>query len=467
MQSIQVNSPKKVVRMQGGSDEDEEHEKEEYLITNLTESNKNMPSLIVRIPSNMNKFLSKEEVKINFNEDIKVPNKKGSKKLRSFKMEPSATGSCEQVSEKTMENTYGSPDVRVDTTYQSDGTDGGATPRNGFIREGADGENGQRDENSESGDDEEEDQEEDEMSEELIKSFKQNYVEKHQTDSCNESVTFLREHTKNELEYFLQKRKLHYSYEMKINDIINIDYDKLNEKNIIPYFLTNMFDAEQKRKREKLKQLLEAKRNCLLERSKRRYNNQMEKGAAGCQKGKPKLSSKGSKRTKGEKLHSAKLKKEKGANGKGGQKDNSDYDENDDENDNQDDDADDEDDADGEDISGRKGHSDGGDDTYEPLSTRVKRKNKPGAKLVGVKDKRTRTKEGDKQEDPYLDDFDKDADVDNDVNIYNDPTLYGIEGSSDYTEGLKSDLENSQEEEAKDQQPMGNISKEHKKKKKM
>ncbi|KJP89313.1 hypothetical protein AK88_00975 [Plasmodium fragile] len=443
MQSIQVNSPKKVVRMQGGSDEDEENEKEEYLITNLTGSNKNMPSLIVRIPSNMNKFLSKEEVKINFNEDIKLPNKKGSKKLRSFKLEPSAPSSSEQMNEKTMENTYRSPDVKVDSTYQSDGTDGEAIPRNGLVPDGDSGE---------SDDDEEEDQEEDEMSEEFIKSFKENYVEKHQTNACNESVTFLRDHTKNELEYFLQKKKLHSSYEMKINDIINIDYDKLNEKNIIPYFLTNMFDAEQKKKRDKLKQLLEAKRKSMLERSKKRYNNQMDKGVAGRQKGKTSPSSKGSKLTKGEKLHSGKFKMEKGAKGKGDQED----DENDDADDENDDDNDDENDLDGE------------DDAYEPLSTGAKRKNKQGAKLVGAKDKRTRIQEGDKQEDPYLDDFDKDADVDADVNIYNDPTLYGIEGSSDYTEGIKSDLENSQEEEdtTKDQQQMGNISKAQKKKKK-
>ncbi|ANQ05718.1 Origin recognition subunit [Plasmodium coatneyi] len=440
MQSIQVNSPKKVVRMQGGSDEDEENEKEEYLITNLTENNKNMPSLIVRIPSNMNKFLSKEEVKINFNEDIKLPNKKGSKKLRSFKMEPSPTGSCEQVTEKTTENTYGSSDVKVDSTYQSDGTDGGVTPRNGLLPERGSGESD--DDRYDEGDNDDDD----EMSEGLIKSFKQNYVEKHQTDPYNESVAFLREHTKNELEYFLQKKKLHSSYEMNINDIINIDYDKLNEKNIIPYFLTNMFDAEQKKKREKLKQLLEDKRKSMMERSKRRHNKHMDKGIAARQKGKRRRSSKGRTPTKGEKIHSAKLKREKGAgaNGKVDQEDDDADDENEDG---------DEDDPDGEDISDSKGHSDRGDDSG---------KNKQGAKLVGVKDKRTRT-----EEDPYLDDFDKDADVDADVNIYNDPTLYGIEGSSDYSEGLKSDVENSQEdEEAKDQQQMGNISKTQKKKKK-
>lgn len=47
---------------------------------------------------------------------------------------------------------------------------------------------------------------------------------------------------------------------MKVNDIINIDYDKLNEKNIIPYFLTNVFDMEQKKKREKMKLELEKKK---------------------------------------------------------------------------------------------------------------------------------------------------------------------------------------------------------------
>lgn len=65
--------------------------------------------------------------------------------------------------------------------------------------------------------------------------------------------------------------------------------------------------------------------------------------------------------------------------------------------------------------------------------------------------------------DSYNDEFDKE---DIDINIYNDPTLYGIEGSSDYSEDMKSDADNhTQEDDTGKEQITNNNSKTPKKKK--
>ncbi|GAW78892.1 origin recognition complex subunit 2 [Plasmodium gonderi] len=459
MQSIKVSSPKKMFRMED-SGEDDENEKEEYIITNLTENNKKMPSIIVRIPENVNKFLSKEEVKIKFNENIKSPNKKGCKKLLSFKMEASEVSNNEQMNENTIENTCEGQDVKMDSTFQSDETDGDATPRNELDQEDSSDTEG----DAKADEDEEDDEDDKEMNESLMATFKKNYVEKYQANVYNESINFLREHTKNELEFFLQRNKLHFSDEMKINDIINIDYDKLNEKNIIPYFLTHMFDVEQKKKREKMKQMLEAKRKVMLEKLKKN-NNQGKKGGMGNQKSQPSSNSKTRKRENlphsGAKLRIGKLKKEKTENGKevnmgtthvSKEKIMGEEDDTDGEDDNEDGDEDNSDDKEAN-AHDNQANTDGDHKTCDSHPRGEIRKGKQGTKFVAVKDK---------QDDMYIDDFDKEMDI----NIYKDPTMYGIEGSSEYSEGQKSDMENSQDEELVKDQWTGNNLKIQKKKKK-
>ncbi|SBT86879.1 origin recognition complex subunit 2, putative [Plasmodium malariae] len=447
MKNIEVNSPKKKVKMVVGA-KDEENEKEEYLITNLTENNKNMPSLIVRIPNNVNKFLSKEEVKIDFNENIKLTNNnEKSKKLSSFKMEKSPTN--------TYENTYASVDIKLDATYQSDSNNSNIYSKKKLKGQGEHQKENALDANyDEEEDDDEED--EDEMNENLIKTFRNNYVEKYETSISNESVAFLREHTKNELEHFLQRGgKYHYSDEMKINDIINIDYDKLNEKNIIPYFLTSMFDIEQKKKREKMKQQLEAKRKLTLEKQKKMMSNKVEnekkkkkkKMHKGTALSSLKLDNKKSKSLsrnnieRGSILKRDKL-KEDAESGEG---------------------------EDGAEVasSDEKGDvecSDECDEAWDKEHQKSnKRKNEQGSKLVKEKRKNKKMHESENDNyDLYIDELGKEE---MDINIYNDPTLYGIEGSSDYSEGLKSELDNSQEEEAGKDQGVTNNFKTKKKKK--
>ncbi|SBT74690.1 origin recognition complex subunit 2, putative, partial [Plasmodium malariae] len=289
-------------------------------------------------------------------------------------------------------------------------------------------------------------------------------VEKYETSISNESVAFLREHTKNELEHFLQRGgKYHYSDEMKINDIINIDYDKLNEKNIIPYFLTSMFDIEQKKKREKMKQQLEAKRKLTLEKQKKMMSNKVEnekkkkkkKMHKGTALSSLKLDNKKSKSLsrnnieRGSILKRDKL-KEDALSGEG---------------------------EDGAEVasSDEKGDVECSDEYDDECSDECdeawdkehqksnKRKNEQGAKLVKEKRKNKKMHESENDNyDLYIDELGKEE---MDINIYNDPTLYGIEGSSDYSEGLKSELDNSQEEEAGKDQGVTNNFKTKKKKK--
>ncbi|CRG98023.1 origin recognition complex subunit 2, putative [Plasmodium gallinaceum] len=384
IKSIEVNSPKKMIRTE--MEEKDEEEKEEYLITNLTEHNRNMPSVIIRIPNNLNKLLSNEDTKIDFNENIKSPNKKN-QKLNSFKMDDLSIN----INDK---NDLG-PDIKFDTTYKSDSSDSYLSINKSDL-------------------------DDDEMNESIIKTFKSNYIEKYESNISNENVNFLREHTKNELEYFLQRKKYHSSNEMKINDIINIDYDKLNEKNIIPYFLTNMFDMEQKKKREKMKEELERKRKLMLERQKRK--NSIEKGGKRANNETRIFNSKGNDKRKS--LNKEKLKEN---NSKIEKKEYDKEIEEEEEEEEEEEDGEEEDELEGNNnIKKKKSIID------KKKENKIKRKQEK------------KIEDGNEDYDMYIDEFDRE---DIEINIHNDPTLYGIEGSSDYSEGFKSDLENTQEDE--------------------
>ncbi|ETW37531.1 hypothetical protein PFTANZ_01713 [Plasmodium falciparum Tanzania (2000708)] len=411
LKNFEVNSPKKLIRKI--EEETYEEDKEEYLITNLTENKKNMPSVIIRIPRDLNKFLSNEETTIKYNENIKSSNNKMNKeqKLTSFKMDNKYDmNSEEKIS--TMDN------IVLDSTYQSDSTHESISFFNKIKGQNYtidninnENENNNSSSNGDSDDDSNDDSDNNSydnsdyytdddkpIDESLLKSFKNKYVDVYESNvSNNEYITFIKNHTKNELEHFLQRRKLHHTNEMKVNDIINIDYDKLNEKNIIPYFLTNVFDMEQKKKREKMKLELEKKRKIMEEKRKTKTK------AANTQKI----------------VKEGKMKTEDNDNS---------YDEYED------------------------------DNSYENKNRRNK-KNKTNSN----ENQKINEDNEESYSDSYNDEFDKE---DIDINIYNDPTLYGIEGSSDYSEDMKSDADNhTQEDDTGKEQITNNNSKTPKKKK--
>ncbi|KYO01219.1 putative origin recognition complex subunit 2 [Plasmodium gaboni] len=455
MKNFEVNSPKKLIRTI--EEETNEEDKEEYLITNLTENNKNMPSVFIRIPRNLNKFLSNEETTIKYNENIKSSNNKMNKeqKLTSFKMDNKYDiNSEEKIS--AMDN------IVLDSTYQSDSTHESISFFNKINEQNYTPDNiNNENENNNSGSNDDSDDDSDNysydhcdyysdddnpMDESLLKSFKNKYVDIYESNVANnEYITFIKNHTKNELEHFLQRRKLHHTNEMKVNDIINIDYDKLNEKNIIPYFLTNVFDMEQKKKREKMKLELEKKRKILAE--KRKTKNKVEDKGKG--KNDTTINEKKKKRNENDKVDTKKSVKNstKVGNTQKGIKEGKMKTENYNDNDNSYDEYEDEEDDEYDD-----------DNSYES-------KNKKNKKNKTNSSRNQKIKEDNEESysDSYNDEFDKE---DIDINIYNDPTLYGIEGSSDYSEDMKSDADNNtQEDDTGKEQLTNNNSKTPKKKK--
>ncbi|SCM19959.1 origin recognition complex subunit 2, putative [Plasmodium chabaudi adami] len=359
LNSIEVHSPKKIVKVDNEDGrKNKENEKEEYLITDLAGNNKNMPSLIIRIPSNINKFLSKEEVKIKYDKNIALPTDNLNNGLSSFKIDSSPF--------TFHEDSYSTIDPKIDLTYPSDTniSFGSSTIGSNLIRN-VELKNDLYIDNTMNIINIEDNHDNDEI---LLNDFKKNYVEKYEANACNDSIEFLREHTKNELEHFLKNKKHNICDEMKINDIVNIDYDKINEKNIIPYFLTNMFDHEQKKKREKMKLQLEQQRKIMMEKKRNERVNKKNMNKE------------------------AKLKKKIAKNR-----------------------------------------------NLKEENEMVKEK----TKTKGTESETNEEEEDSEDYDNYIDESDKELDI----NIYNDPTKYGIEGSSDYSEGMKSDADNSQDEE--------------------
>ncbi|SCN59327.1 origin recognition complex subunit 2, putative [Plasmodium chabaudi chabaudi] len=359
LNSIEVHSPKKIVKVDNEDGrKNKENEKEEYLITDLAGNNKNMPSLIIRIPSNINKFLSKEEVKIKYDKNIPLPTDNLNNGLSSFKIDSSPF--------TFHEDSYSTIDPKIDLTYPSDTniSFGSSTIGSNLIRN-VELKNDLYIDNTMNIINIEDSHDNDEI---LLNDFKKNYVEKYEANACNDSIEFLREHTKNELEHFLKNKKHNICDEMKINDIVNIDYDKINEKNIIPYFLTNMFDQEQKKKREKMKLQLEQQRKIMMEKKRNERVNKKNMNKE------------------------AKLKRKINKNR-----------------------------------------------NLKEETEMVKEK----TKTKGTESETNEEEEDSEDYDNYIDESDKELDI----NIYNDPTKYGIEGSSDYSEGMKSDADNSQDEE--------------------
>ncbi|CAD2093025.1 origin recognition complex subunit 2, putative [Plasmodium vinckei brucechwatti] len=360
LNSIEVHSPKKIVKLDNEDGrKNKENEKEEYLITDLAGNNKNMPSLIIRIPSDINKFLSKEEVKIKYDKNISLPTDNLNNGLSSFKIDSSPF--------TFHEDSYSTIDPKIDLTYPSDTniSFGSSTIGSNLIRN-VELKNDIYIDNTVNIINNEDNYGNDEL---LLNDFKKNYVEKYEANACNDSIEFLREHTKSELEYFLKNKKHNICDEMKINDIINIDYDKINEKNIIPYFLTNMFDQEQKKKREKMKLQLEHQRKIMMEKKR---NDRVNKKNMNKET-----------RLKKKMIKNRNLKEEETEN--------------------------------------------------------LKEK----AQTKGTESETNEEEENSEDYDNYIDESDKELDI----NIYNDPTKYGIEGSSDYSEGMKSEADNSQDDD--------------------
>ncbi|KEG02902.1 origin recognition complex subunit 2, putative [Plasmodium vinckei vinckei] len=381
LNSIQVHSPKKIVKLDNEDGrKNKENEKEEYLITDLAGNNKNMPSLIIRIPSNINKFLSKEEVKIKYDKNISLPTDNLNNGLSSFKIDSSPF--------TFHEDSYSTFDPKIDLTYPSDTniSFGSSTIGSNLIRN-MELKNDIYIDNTLNIINNEDNYDNDEF---LLKDFKKNYVEKYEANACNDSIEFLREHTKKELEHFLKNKKHNICDEMKINDIINIDYDKINEKNIIPYFLTNMFDQEQKKKREKMKLQLEHQRKIMMEkkRNERVNKKNMNKET----------------RLKKKMTKNRNLKEE------------------------------------------------------ETENLKEKTKTKGTDSEISEEEE----EEDSEDYDNYIDESDKELDI----NIYNDPTKYGIEGSSDYSEGMKSEGDNSQDDENPTNDQSNNTNLKNKKSKK-